>query len=205
MSATGVDGFAVWHRSCLIVTEPFFGSATLPAAARHGAPPRLTSSFRVARCVERSRRGWHSAPRRRLRRPAPLVPPRHRALLRVGDSSCGCTSWCAACCWRCGSGCLWCSQASTVPPSSAVGALHRRRDGLDPRRRCDSCHRSESLAVWNAADVASILPRVDGFAVWHRSCLIVAELSFFGSATLSAAALMVRRLLLAMRQLMPLA
>jgi hypothetical protein len=99
----------------------------------------------------------------------------------------------------------WYSNASTVPPSSAVGALSRRRDGLDPRRRCDSCHRSESLAVWNAADVASILPRVDGFAVWHRSCLIVAELSFFGSATLSAAALMVRRLLLAMRQLMPLA
>ena len=32
------------------------------------------------------------------------------------------------------------------------------------------------LAVWNAADVAGTLPRVDGFAVWHRSCLIVAEL-----------------------------
>ena len=59
--------------------------------------------------------------------------------------------------------------------------------------------------MWNAADVARILPRVAGFAVWHRSCLIVTELSFFGSATLSAAALMVRRLLLAMRQLMPLA
>ena len=59
----------------------------------------------------------------------------------------------------------WYSNASTVPPSSAVGALNRRRDGLDPRRRCDSCHRSESLAVGNAADVAGTLPRVDGFAV----------------------------------------
>ena len=59
----------------------------------------------------------------------------------------------------------WYSNASTVPPSSAVGALSRRRDGLDPRRRCDSRHRSESLAVWNAADVAGTLPRVDGFAV----------------------------------------
>ena len=39
----------------------------------------------------------------------------------------------------------WYSQASPVRPSSAVGALHRRRDGLDPRRRCDSRHRSESL------------------------------------------------------------
>ena len=57
--------------------------------------------------------------------------------------------------------------------------------------------------MWNAADVAGTLPRVDGFAVQHRSCLIVAELFFFGSATLPAAALMVRRLLLAM-QLMPL-
>ena len=43
------------------------------------------------------------------------------------------------------------------------------------------------LAVWNAADVAGTLPHVDGFAVWHCSCLIVAEL-FFGSATLPAAA-----------------
>ena len=59
--------------------------------------------------------------------------------------------------------------------------------------------------MWNAAAVASSLPRVDGFAVWHRACLIVAELFFLGSATLPAAALMVRRLLLAMRQLMPLA
>ena len=44
------------------------------------------------------------------------------------------------------------------------------------------------LAVWNAADVAGTLPHVDGFAVWHCSCLIVAELFFFGSATLPAAA-----------------
>jgi hypothetical protein len=51
--------------------------------------------------------------------------------------------------------------------------------------------------------VAGILLRVDGFAVRHRSCLIVAEL-FFESATLPAAALMVRRPLLAMQQLMPL-
>ena len=57
--------------------------------------------------------------------------------------------------------------------------------------------------MWNAADVAGTLPRVDGFVVRHRSCLIVTEL-FFGSATLPAAALMVRRLLLAMRQRMPL-
>ena len=57
--------------------------------------------------------------------------------------------------------------------------------------------------MWNAADVAGTLPRVDGFAVQHRSCLIVAEL-YFGSATLPAAALMVRRPLLAMQQLMPL-
>ena len=84
-----------------------------------------------------------------------------------------------------------------------MGALHRRRDGLVLRRRCDSRHRFESLAVWNAADVAGTLPRVDGFAVRHRSCLIVTEL-FFGSATLPARLhVMVRRLLLAM-QLMPL-
>ena len=31
----------------------------------------------------------------------------------------------------------WYSQASTVRPSSAVGALHRRRDVLVLRRRCD--------------------------------------------------------------------
>ena len=75
-----------------------------------------------------------------------------------------------------------------VPPSRAVGAFHCRRDGLNPRRRCDSRHRFESLAARNAADVARILPRVDGFAVQHSSCFIVAELFFFGSATLPAAA-----------------
>jgi uncharacterized membrane protein YhaH (DUF805 family) len=141
-----VDGFAVQHRSCLIVAELFFfGSATLPAAA-----------LMVRRLLLAMRQ---------------LMP--------------------------------WYSQASTVSPSRAVGAFIRRRDGLDPRRRCDSRHRFESLAARNAADVARILPRVDGFAVQHCSCFIVAELFFFGSATLPAAALMVRRLLLAM-QLMPL-
>ena len=125
-----VDGFAVWHCSCLIVAELFFfGSATLPAAA-----------LMVRRLLLAMRQ---------------LIP--------------------------------WYSQASTVSPSRAVGAFIRRRDGLDPRRRCDSRHRFESLAVWNAADVAGTLPRVDGFAVRHRSCLIVTEL-FFGSATLPAAA-----------------
>ena len=84
-----------------------------------------------------------------------------------------------------------------------MGALHRRRDGLVLRRRCDSRHRFESAAVWNAADVAGTLPRVDGFAVRHRSCLIVTEL-FFGSATFLRLHVMVRCLLLAMRQLMPL-
>ena len=57
--------------------------------------------------------------------------------------------------------------------------------------------------MWNAADVAGILLRVDGFAVRHRSCLIVTEL-FFWSATFLRLYVMVRHLLLAMRQLMPL-
>ena len=56
--------------------------------------------------------------------------------------------------------------------------------------------------MWNAADVAGILLRVEGFAVRHRSCLIVTEL-FFGSATFLRLYVMVRHLLLAMRQLMP--
>ena len=57
--------------------------------------------------------------------------------------------------------------------------------------------------MWNGADVAGVLLRVAGFAVRHRSCLIVTEL-FFGSATFLRLHVMVRCLLLAMRQLMPL-
>ena len=63
MSATGVDGFAVWHRSCLIVAElSFFGSATLPAAARHGAPPAAGDAAADASGVAKHRRFHRQAP-----------------------------------------------------------------------------------------------------------------------------------------------
>jgi hypothetical protein len=77
------------------------------------------------------------------------------------------------------------ARASSSPSPSSGRRLFLRLHVMVRRR--DSRHRFESLAVWNAADVAGTLPRVDGFAVRHRSCLLVTEL-FFGSATLPAAA-----------------